>query len=88
MTNLSISIISHRELNEIDFSVDVNSVTPGVFRTLVRRLAHGIDIEHTKELLSAAFKTGRISDNEIAEILHATWFDMSKINEILELIEQ
>ena len=84
---LSISIVLKNELDEMGFDVDTDEITPEKFRILVRRLAFGIEPEKTKKALSAAFLTGRLNEEEIAYILHATWIDMSRLNEIFDLIE-
>jgi len=86
-STLSISVLSQDELNEMVFDIDPNVITPDSFRLLVRRLAFGIKPEQTKNALSTAFRTGRLSEEEIANILYATWVDMSTLNEITDLIK-
>jgi len=86
-SKLTISTVSKDELGAMDFEIDTDEITPEAFRLLVRRLAFGIDIENTKKALSAAFRTGRLSEDEIATVLYATWIDMSRLNEIFDLID-
>ena len=86
-SKISISTVSNDELNAKDFDIDPDEITPETFRLLVRRLAFGIETEKTKKALSGAFRTGRLSEEEIANVLHATWIDMSRLNEIFDLIE-
>ena len=85
-SKLIISTISQDELIAMDFEFDTDAVTSEMFRKLVRRLALGIKPEQTKKALSAAFRTRRLNDEEVAAILHATWIDMSKLSEITDLI--
>ena len=86
-SKLSISTVSSSELNAMDFDVDPDEITPESFRLLVRRLAFEIEPEKTKKALSRAFRSGRLSEEDIASILHATWVDMSRLNEIFDLLE-
>jgi len=84
---LNISTLSKEELDMMNFDEDPDEITPETFRLLVRRLAFGKDAEKTKKALAGAFRSGRLSEEEIANILHATWIDMSRLDEIFALIE-
>ena len=83
----TVDTLSKDNLNDMDFEINSDAITPETFRLLVRRLEFGIETEKTKKALSNAFSTGRLSEEEIANILHATWIDMARINEITDLIK-
>jgi hypothetical protein len=86
-SKLCISTLSKDELDAMDFEINPDEITPETFRLLIRRRAFGIEPENTKKALSCAFRTGRLNTDDIATILNATWVDMSRLNEVLDLIE-
>jgi hypothetical protein len=84
---LNITTMSKDELMAMDFNIDSEAITSETFRSLVRRMEFGFDMDNTKKALSNAFSTGQLSEDEIAKILHGTWIDKSRLNEITDLIK-